>query len=109
MAKSRFLGDAIDSRMRIKTTTYSDVQQKPGQFYWYGLLRSIIVKSLPRGNLPAHGTGHRSSNPVYSEVLNKPGASDETQPHSFLKKMNENCWASAILAHEDQGDSQVAP
>ncbi len=29
--------------MRIKTTTYSDVQQKPCQFYWHGLLHVTIV------------------------------------------------------------------
>jgi hypothetical protein len=28
--------------MRIKTTTYSDVQQKPCQFYWHGLLHVTI-------------------------------------------------------------------
>jgi hypothetical protein len=29
--------------MRIKTTTYSDVQQKPCQFYWHGLLHITIA------------------------------------------------------------------
>jgi hypothetical protein len=28
--------------MRIKSTTYSDVQQKPCQFYWHGLLHITI-------------------------------------------------------------------
>ncbi|MFO0417029.1 MAG: hypothetical protein ACK5Y6_07055 [Pseudomonadota bacterium] len=28
--------------MRIKTTTYRDVQQKPCQFYWHGLLHITI-------------------------------------------------------------------
>jgi hypothetical protein len=42
VAKSRVLENAIDSRMRIKTTTYSDVQQKPCQFYWHGLLHVTI-------------------------------------------------------------------
>lgn len=29
VTKSRPLGDAIDSRMRIKLTTYRDLRQKP--------------------------------------------------------------------------------
>jgi hypothetical protein len=36
------LENAIDSRRRIKTTTYSDLQQKPCQFYWHGLLQITI-------------------------------------------------------------------
>jgi hypothetical protein len=32
VAKSVLLENAIDSRMRIRTTTYRDVQQKPCQF-----------------------------------------------------------------------------
>jgi hypothetical protein len=32
--------------MRIKTTTYSDVQQKPCQFYWHGLLHVTIAKDF---------------------------------------------------------------
>jgi hypothetical protein len=42
VAKSRVLENAIDSRMRIKTTTCSDVQQKTCQFYWHGLLHVTI-------------------------------------------------------------------
>ncbi|MFO0417469.1 MAG: hypothetical protein ACK5Y6_09295, partial [Pseudomonadota bacterium] len=42
VAKSVLLENAIDSRMRIKTTTYRDVQQKPCQFYWHGLLHITI-------------------------------------------------------------------
>ena len=33
--------------MRIKTITYSDVWQKPCQFYWRGLLRLTIGVALP--------------------------------------------------------------
>jgi hypothetical protein len=43
VAHASSLKVAIDSRMRIKTTTYSDVQQKPCQFYWHGLLHFTIV------------------------------------------------------------------
>jgi hypothetical protein len=35
--------------MRIKTTTYSDVQQKPWQFYWHGLLHVTIGLALHCG------------------------------------------------------------
>jgi hypothetical protein len=42
VAKSVLLENAIDSRMRIKTTTYRDVQQKPCQFYWHGFLHITI-------------------------------------------------------------------
>jgi hypothetical protein len=45
VAKSRPLENAIDSRMRIKTITYSDVRQKPCQFYWHGLLHITIANS----------------------------------------------------------------
>ena len=34
-AKSGLLENAIDSRMRIKAITYSDLEQKPCQFYWH--------------------------------------------------------------------------
>jgi hypothetical protein len=48
VAKSRPLENAIDSRMRIKTKTYSDLRQKPCQFYWHGLLHITIgLASLP--------------------------------------------------------------
>jgi hypothetical protein len=30
--------------MRIKTTTYSDVRQRPCQFYWHGLLHFTIIQ-----------------------------------------------------------------
>jgi hypothetical protein len=40
------LESAIDSRMRIKSTTYSDVQQKPCQFYWHGLLHITIGRGF---------------------------------------------------------------
>jgi hypothetical protein len=48
------LENAIDSRRRIKTTTYSDLQQKPCQFYWHGLLQITICKHplLPYLALP---------------------------------------------------------
>ncbi|MFN5061493.1 MAG: hypothetical protein ACK5GN_01475 [Pseudomonadota bacterium] len=49
LAKSRVLENAIDSRMRIKTTTYSDVQQKPCQLYWHGLLHVTIGLALHCG------------------------------------------------------------
>jgi hypothetical protein len=42
VAKSRPLENAIDSWKRIKTTTCSDVWQKPYQFYWHGLLHITI-------------------------------------------------------------------
>ncbi|MFN4895727.1 MAG: hypothetical protein ACK5HO_08050 [Pseudomonadota bacterium] len=45
VAKSRVLENAIDSRMLIKATTYSDVQQKPCQFYWHGLLH-VTIRSV---------------------------------------------------------------
>ncbi len=35
--------NAIDSRTRIKTTTYRGLRQKPCQFYWHGLLQITIV------------------------------------------------------------------
>jgi hypothetical protein len=47
VAKSGLLENAIDSQMRIKATTYSDVQQKPCQFYWHGILRVTIVTQDP--------------------------------------------------------------
>jgi hypothetical protein len=36
----------MDSRMRIKTITDSDLRQKPCQFHWYGLLQIPIVVRL---------------------------------------------------------------
>jgi len=43
-AESRLLENAIDSRMRIKAITISDLEQKPCQFYWHGLLQITIVR-----------------------------------------------------------------
>jgi hypothetical protein len=34
---------AIDSRMRIKTITYSDLSRKPCPFHCHGLLHSTII------------------------------------------------------------------
>ncbi len=59
VAKSVLLENAIDSRMRIKTTAYRDLHQKPCQFYWHGLLHitisalvslldSAIILAIPR-------------------------------------------------------------
>ena len=51
VAKFLLLDNAIDSRMRIKTTTYSDLRQKPCQFHWHGLLQVAICNhglSVPR-------------------------------------------------------------
>jgi hypothetical protein len=42
LAAYSLLENAIDSRRRIKITTYSDLQQKPCQFYWHGLLQITI-------------------------------------------------------------------
>jgi hypothetical protein len=47
VAKSRLSENAIDSRMRTKTTTYSDVRQTPCWFYWHGLLRFTLDRGLP--------------------------------------------------------------
>ncbi|MFN4895369.1 MAG: hypothetical protein ACK5GN_11720 [Pseudomonadota bacterium] len=58
VAKSRVLENAIDSRMLIKTTTYSDVQQKPYQFYWHGLFHVTIgVSRSPFFTLLEQGSG----------------------------------------------------
>ena len=46
VAKSRLLENAIDSRMRIKLISYSDIRQKPCQFYWHGLLHITLVKPV---------------------------------------------------------------
>jgi hypothetical protein len=51
IAKYGLLENAIDSRMRIKTTTYSDVAQKPCQFYWQGLLHITIAEPVSRVSL----------------------------------------------------------
>jgi hypothetical protein len=41
--------------MRIKTTTYSDVRQKPCQFYWHGLLHITIGIHFSRRRLYLYG------------------------------------------------------
>ena len=43
VAKSRLLENAIDSRMRIKTKTCSDIRQKSCRFYWRALLHITIA------------------------------------------------------------------
>ena len=38
--------NAIDSRMRIDSTTYSDLQRNTRQFYWHELLQVTIALHL---------------------------------------------------------------
>jgi hypothetical protein len=49
--------------MRIKTTTYRDVQQKPCQFYWHGLLHITIGAALAGKNptQSSYGTEYSDS------------------------------------------------
>jgi hypothetical protein len=45
-SESRLLENTIDSRMRIKTITYSDLRQKPCQHQWQGLLQITLEKQF---------------------------------------------------------------
>ena len=42
--------------MRIKTVTYSDLRQKPCQFYWHGLLQIAIERSAEEAKVYPHLT-----------------------------------------------------
>ena len=56
--------------MRIKTRTYSDVGQKPCQFYWHGLLHFTIDEEKRAADRPIGKTGwfeFRSGIPVMTK------------------------------------------
>lgn len=56
--------NAIDSRIRIKSTTYSDIQQKPYQFFWQRLLHITVApkgKTLLKFGSVSHKTNRKVS------------------------------------------------
>ena len=62
--------NAIDSRMRIKTITYSDLRQKPCQFYWHGLFQITIEADVDEVAEVHSKTSPRQSSSVEGIVCN---------------------------------------